>query len=521
MKTGDENVFIMFHAGDAAGIGSVNCLEKQRDKEKKMIKKYVLMAAAAGLLLAPAGAFAKMGSGQMSAKSKDIDVEFFGSLKSYPHFMTDVDFNDDNTTRDFILDENGTMKDHSVRNELRIGWKGMGENWDFLVILEGDFNMNKANGDRGDGGFGPDSSAGMSGNSFGLEKMEFGYDFGPFKLSTGINGRALDMKTGGILYGDDHPFFGIKGKAGSMNWEALYLMVQDDIYSDGGILDGDDIDWRVYSLRASFDLGGFTLAPMYAFSDNNEQEAQTHYLGVEGYGKIGIVTPRFEVIYATGEMDEEISKGITDDYDIDAFGAFASLEFDLGKKFNPYIGGYFLEGDGDAGDDDIEAFNGITNISRYTPTFGIENAMIYRYNTSLGSHLYSNNFNRLGSLSIGGNSGLGGYGGISNSSSADAPGMIMYGLGAKGQLTDEFSYKTQLMFFELEDTGAIEDVYGKKIDDDMGWEWDLQLTYVFNNHFSVGNTLAIFDPGDAIEDLWGDDNDDTAYMDTIELKWKF
>lgn len=481
-----------------------------------MIKKYVLMAAAAGLLLAPVGAFAKMGSGQMSAKSKDIDVEFFGSLKSYPHFMTDVDFNDDNTSLDRILDENGFMKDHSVRNELRMGWKGIGQNWDFLIILEADYIMNKVNGDRGEAGTGlQPSGSGMSGSSFGLEKMEFGYDFGPFKLSTGINGRALDMKTGGILYGDDHPFFGIKGKAGSMSWEALYLMVQDDIDNTGGVLDGDDLDWRVYSLRAAFDLGGFTLAPMYAFSDDNAHEAQTHYLGVEGYGKIGIVTPRFEVIYATGDMDQDT--GLTQDYDIDAWGAYASVEFDLGKAFNPYVGAYFLEGDGDGNDDDLEAFNGITNISRYTPTFGMENAMIYRYVPAMGSHLYSNNFNVLGSTQ--------GYGGIGNSSKGDAPGMIMYGLGAKGQVTDEFSYKAQLMFFELEDTGALEDMGtyagGNDIDDDMGWEFDLQVTYKFNNHFSIGNVLSIFDPGDAIEDLWGDDFDDTAYMDTVELKWKF
>ena len=489
-----------------------------------MIKKYVLMAAAAGLLLAPAGAFAKMGSGQMSAKSKDIDVEFFGSLKAYPHFMTNVDFNDDNTGRDVILDESGFMKDHSVRSEARIGWKGTGENWDFLVILEADYVMNKVNGDRGETtetAFGTlttgPSRAGMSGASTGFEKLEFGYDFGCFKVSTGVNGRALDMKTGGILYGDDHPFFGLKGKAGAMSWEALYLMIQDDIENDGGVFDGDNLDWRVYSLRGAFDLGGFTLAPMYAFSDNNDHQAQTHYLGIEGYGKIGIVTPRFEIIYATGEMDEDDDAGITDDYDIDALGAYASLEFDLGKKFNPYIGAYYLEGDGDANDDDLEAFNGITNISRYTPTFGMENAIIYRYVPSLGSHLYTNNFNRLGNTQ--------GYGGISNSSMGDAPGMIMYGLGAKGQVTDQFSYKTQLMFFELEDTGALEDMGtyagGNDIDDEMGWEFDLQLTYAFSNHFSIGNVLSIFDPGDAIEDLWGDDYDDTAYVDTIEMIWKF
>ncbi|MEA3547313.1 MAG: hypothetical protein U9R66_06585 [Thermodesulfobacteriota bacterium] len=479
-----------------------------------MIKKYVLMAAAAGLLLAPAGAFAKMGSGQMSAKSKDIDVEFFGSQKMYPHFMDNVNFNDD--AGDGVLgEENGAMGNNAVRSETRVGWKGTGEDWSFLVTLEADVTMNKTNGDRGEQATGP-SYKGASGSSFGLEKLDFRYNFGGVELSTGWNGRFLDINSGGLLYGDDHPFFGITGKSDSFSWEALYLMIQDDITDDRdgiGALNAQEMDWRVYSLRGAFDLGGFTLAPLYAFSDNNDQEAQTHYLGVEGYGKIGIFTPRFEVIYANGEMDEDSSKGIAEDYDIEAWAVYGSVEFDLGKALNPYVGFSWLSGDDDGNDDDIEAFNGITNISRYTSTFGMENAMIYRTVPTLGSVLYSNNFNMLGSQT--------GYGGIANTSKGDAPGLLMLGMGSKGQLNEKWSYKAQLMYFELDDTGALEDSYGHSIDDEMGYEFDLQLTYVFNNHFSIGNVISIFDPGDAIKDLRGDDYDDTAFLDVIEMTWKF
>ncbi len=479
-----------------------------------MRKNYVVAAVAAGLLLAPAGAFAKMGSGQLSAKSKDIDVEFFGSLKSYPHFMTDIDFNDQNTNRDFILDENGFMKDHSVRNELRIGWKGEGKNWDFLVILEGDFSLNKANGDRGGDPFlnFREDEIGMSGNSFGIEKLDFGYDFGPARLSTGWNTKFLDINTGGILYGDDHPYIGLNGKCASTSWELLYLIIQDDIDDAGGVFDGDNIDWRVYTLRAGINTGtGLTVAPMYAFSDNPDHEAQTHYLGVEAYGKMGIITPRFEVVYATGEMDKDsdaTGPAATQDHDIDAFGAYGSVELDLGPVFNPYVGGYYLSGDDNPTDDELEAFNGIGNISRYTPTFGMENALIYRFVPALGTHLYSNNFNTLGSTQ--------GYGGISNSSRGNAPGMIMYGGGSKGQINENLSYKVQVMYFTL----AEEDALGIQ-NDDMGLEFDLNLTYTFSNHFSIGNTLSIFEPGDAVEDLNGPDFDQTAYLDTIEMKWSF
>jgi hypothetical protein len=81
------------------------------------------------------------------------------------------------------------------------------------------------------------------------------------------------------------------------------------------------------------------------------------------------------------------------------------------------------------------------------------------------------------------------------------------------------------MYFELDDTGALEDLGtyagGDSIDEEMGWEFDAQLTYKFSNHFSLGNTLSIFDPGDGVEDLNGDDYDSTAICDTVELIWKF
>jgi hypothetical protein len=100
--------------------------------------------------------------------------------------------------------------------------------------------------------------------------------------------------------------------------------------------------------------------------------------------------------------------------------------------------------------------------------------------------------------------------------------MIMAGLGTKG-CYQKWSYKTQLMYFWFEDTGSLEDLadYPGSIDDNVGLEFDLQLTYQFNKHFSLGNVLSLFDPGDGIQDLYGDDYDDMALMDTVELQWTF
>jgi hypothetical protein len=116
-----------------------------------------------------------------------------------------------------------------------------------------------------------------------------------------------------------------------------------------------------------------------------------------------------------------------------------------------------------------------------------------------------------------------GYGGISNSSKGDAPGMYMLGAGAKGSLGEKLSYKTQIMYFAFAEEDGLEDLgYGNgDVDDEVGYEFDLRLTYKFNKHFSLGNVLSVFVPGDGIEDILGDEFDETAIMDTVEMVWGF
>ncbi len=511
--------YVLF-VSDLLNVGHLKSLKERRGEK---MKKFVIFLVVVAFLAMPMVAMAKMGSGKVTAKSKDIDIELFGTLKTYPHFMSNPDFNSDDTPYDRILDENGWMDDTSIRNEFRIGWKGTGKNWDFIVILESDFTLNKANGDRGEDTYGP-GSIGMSGNSFGVEKLQFRYNFAdyglPVGIETGWQTKWLDIKTGGLVYGDDHPYIGLYGKIGSASWEALYLTIQDTLDKIGPNFDGDRLDWRAYTLKVNFPIKSegvdLIISPFYAFSENENHKAYVNYLGAEFYGKIGMFTPRVELAYAVGtEDDVDLPNGTQDDLDVGAFAAFASLDVNFSKSLIPYIGGYYIQGDGDANDGDAEAFNPITNISRYTPTFGIENAFIYRLVPALGTHLYANDFGMLGDTA--------GYGGISNHNKLENPGMMMIGGGLKGTY-NKWSYKTQIMYFWFEDTGALEDIaYGGStdIDDNVGLEFDLNFTYKFSNHFSMGNTFALFDPGDGVQDIRGDDYDETAIMDTVELKWAF
>ncbi len=486
--------------------------------------KGILLTILVILMASPVICFAKMGTGKVSAASKDVDIQIFGSLKTYPMYSKNVDFNDEDTTFDRTIDENGWAGDDdiSVRSEFRLGFKGGGENWSFLAILESDLTYDKRNTDRGER-IGNhyveiERENGMSGNSFGVEKLEFTYDFSsygvPTILETGWQSKALDIKTGGVLYGDDHPYIGLKGNIKGISYEILDLFVYDDI-GEVGVTDGDALDWNVYTLKLIIPVMGFKFSPFYAYSDNDDREATVNYFGAEVYGKIGIIVPRAEFVYAVGNKEKlTVPNGVThDDLDISAYAAFASLEFDFSDAIKPYIGGYYMSGDDDANDDDINAYNPITNIGRYSSTFGMENAFIYKYIPILGSFLYTNDFAMLGGEETG-------YGGIENSGGAYNPGMYSLGIGCKGKI-GKFSYKTQFQYFWFEETGALEDIEGKDIDDSVGWEYDLQLTYHFNKHFSLGNVFSYFDPEDAVEDLYGDDFDEGAIMNTVEMIWKF
>lgn len=482
---------------------------------KKFLSIISLILSALLLLSGPA--FADLGMGKVTPTTTDVGVQIFGSLKTFPHFVDNLDFNEADTGLDFVLDESGIIDDDemTVRNEFRLGVKGGGENFKFLAILESDFALDKENVDRGARIGEISNDIGMTGEDFGVEKLDFSYDFTshglPVTVQTGWNTKWLDIETGGILYGDDHPYIGLKGSSDGISWEVMNLIIYDRTANAPGALNAESPDWRVYSAKLAFPAGDMKVSPFYAYSDNNAKNADVHYFGIQAFGKVGNISPKMEFVYALGEKDNFTATGGT--ADISAFGGFASIEVSAGDMFNPYVGGYYISGDDDAGDEDIEAFNPITNISRYAGPFAMENAFIYRYVPALGTHLYSNTFDTLG----GGGSG---YGGISNSASANSPGMYNLGIGTKGA-TGKWSYKAQLLHFWFSEVGALEQIEGKSIDDAVGLEFDLQVTYHFSKNFSLGNVISVFDPGDGVQDLRGNDYDEMALINTVEFTWTF
>jgi hypothetical protein len=489
-----------------------------------MVKGVLRSLLILSLILLPVAAMAELGQ---VVTAKDIEITMIGSMRTIPHFIVNPDFNSAKTKYDYVLDEAGAMNSHSIRNEARVGWKATGKDWDFLFILEGDFLFNKVNVDRQNGynnaiGNGLNGAATFNTNNveansdaFGIEKINFGYDFGVCKLNTGWNTQWLDMMTGGLLYVDDMPYIGIGGRFGAKNkWAVNYYTFQDDISGNGGRFDGDTLDYRLYTADATFDVNGYNLIPMYAYTDNSMRRARVNYLGVQGYGPVGgIFTPRFELVYAFGDEDTDVS-GKKKNYDISAWAAYASLEIGISKAVIPYFGGWYMSGDDDKNDGDINAFNGPSPNQRATPTFGMESGFVYRVIPALGKGLNEGCFQNLGSVA--------GYGGSSNGMKADAPGVYMFGAGVKGAINEQLGYKTQLMYFRYDKTDNF--LIGsttKEIDKEVGLEFGFEASYKFNPHFIVYNTVSVFFPGDGVSDRLGQDYDSTAFMDTVELKWSF
>ncbi|MCA1796592.1 MAG: hypothetical protein LC645_03450, partial [Geobacteraceae bacterium] len=228
-----------------------------------------------------------------------------------------------------------------------------------------------------------------TGGEFGIERVELLYEFNPaMELQTGWDIRALDIRTGGLLYGDDHPFIGFRGElAPQTSYELLYIPVQNYIDVTGQIenkyLDASNAnDWRVYSLKVNQKVGNFDLSPFYAYSDNDSHEAQVHYYGFEALGKVGMLKPSFEIVFADGEFDSG--------KDISSMAAFAGLELEVSRAFNPYVALRYTQGDNDATDDDVEGWVGITDIGRFTPLMGMDGGILSEdLGQSYGATLYS------------------------------------------------------------------------------------------------------------------------------------
>jgi hypothetical protein len=443
------------------------------------------------------------------------DVSFFGYARVMPTYYSNFDF-DDNAPDAPIANEGGVATGEHIRGELRLGWKAGGDKWKIMMTAESDIIYNKNNVDRATTPLVPTEGA-----AFGIERAEFTYAFSPaFELITGWPISAADIGTGGLLYGDDHPIIGFRGKVtDNLKYQLLYIPIQNTpLAGDPSTLTG---DWRVYLLKPEFSFGTAsakgTVSPILLFSDNRAQNAQIYYYGLEGIGQFGMIKPSFEVIYADGEFRNTPR-------DIKSYAAFAAVELGLSKAFNPYIAGRYTRGDDNDADNDVEGFVGITDIGRFTPLMGMDGNILGESMNAGGRYnapLYSYAPERTGAA-------INRYGGISNLGSGDNPGSKIIAVGAKGSLDDfvkNLSYKAQVFGIWFDQTENLSVGAGKtvsKVDTYAGTTVDLNLKYDFSKNFSASYIFSAFLPGDGIKDQQATTADDTfASLHTVNLLWTY
>jgi len=445
------------------------------------------------------------------------EIKFFGTAKIKPTYYSNFDF-DDSKPDAPALNEGGWASGEHIRGELRLGWKASGEKWRVKMITEADVIYDKNNGDRSFYVGATSGNVPNAGGEFGIERAEMGYTFNEaLDLSTGWDIRYLDLKSGGLLYGDDHPFIGLRGKLGdTTKYELLYLAIQN--LDEPGVSDAPTTnDWRVYSLKLEQKLefgaaGAITVNPLVAYSDNQKADAKVLYYGVESLGELGPVKTSFEVILADGEFGT-----LNNNKDISSWALFAGIELPVNEMFNPYVAYRFTQGDADRNDNDVEGFVGITDIGRFTPMMGMDGNILGEHLASgaspYGASLYAYAPERAGGGDV--------YGGIGNGGSGNNPGQSLIAFGSKGTLAPKLSYKAQAFLIWYDDTSNLTNVKnpGQKVDDYAGTTFDLQLKYAFSKNFAIDNIFSAFVPGDGIEDQVG--ADDTAYVNMLTFAWTY
>jgi len=474
------------------------------------------------------------------------DVSFFGSARVVPTYYNNFDF-DKNTADRPTLNEGGITGGEHIRGELRLGWKAGGDKWKISMIAESDLIYNKNNVDRSyytapainpgvpspnANQLGGVNSIPNAGAEFGIERAEFSYAFTPaLELFTGWPISAVDIGTGGLLYGDDHPIIGFRGKlTDNIKYQLAYLSIQNTpiVNTPESSLAR---DWRAYFLKPEFTFGTAsakaTLSPILLYSDFRgngsgtagasviSPTAKVFYYGLEGIGQFGMIKPSFEVIVSDGEFRN------TPTTDIKSLAAFAGVELAVNKAFNPYVAVRYTKGDDNSGDTEAEGFVGITDIGRFTPLMGMDGNILGEHLGSGASLFNSPLYSYAPDRAVGGNL----YGGISGGSSGNNPGSQILAVGAKGNLDDfvkNFSYKVQAFYIRYDKTGNLVKTGGGSVDKYAGTTADVQLMYAFSPNFSTNYIFSAFVPGDGIKDQLPATADSTfASLHTLNLVWTY
>ena len=440
-----------------------------------------------------------------------------------PTFFDNFDFDGDrDDTRTATSAGFVDVGDEHVRGEIRWGATVTAGKTTGKFLLESDAVQNAGQAD---------------GDAVNLERAYFTYEVNPgLVLQAGHEFKAPDFAGGGLLYGDDHPIFGVKGDTSFGSYDAYAIIVND---SEQGSSQGRR-DSTVFLGKASVDLGSNgTVSPIVAFHNNENVDADITYFGgtyvggtdvvqisAEAFGAVGGYgsTPPNGINFNNGVNAPAGASSLADD-DISTFGANLILEFPFRDAFNPNIGFRWLSGDSDPFDDDLGGFSSITDISGFVGPMSSGHSILRwgpNQNDALSSPVvFGSTFETSGPADGGAGSDGSAFGGIGNSATGTNPGQIVIAPGASGSLTPSLSYQASLWFMWYDETGGLEVLPNAEdsVDDYAGTQFDIRLDYALTDNFTVSASGGVLDPGDGVKDATG--ADDLASLALVEMKWSY
>ncbi len=447
------------------------------------------------------------------------------------------------TPRGHLTEGAGDVKDSYFRSENRLFFNfAHGNDWDVYMALEYDTLFARQTADR------TDFAAGKQTQQFGIERLlaSFNLPMIHSRLKAGWDARGVDIKYGGLVYGDDDPGIGIDGGVDQYKWSMWYIKKDED--EAGYILGtsnplgeaspGKNNDRTFMYGKLAYDFGPAVVEGFYMW-DKNDQKSRNidhQFVGVQGSGSFGIVKPTLEVVYSFGDYDDPGDS--RDNTDISSWALFGDVTVDLHdmvgiKKFEVHVGGIYAQGDDDFTDDDLEGWAPAVGINRFTPAFGSEQSISFDGNNMFGQVLYSIFPAYYGSSKTGA--------GINGGASLENPGLIMVGGGVKAAW-GKWSYKGNVMAMWFDEADAVAEYYKAKgvqgdvdIDDFMGVEWNNELAYKLYDSVVVKTGAAFLFPGDGAKDITralnayakdksfedADDSDDVSMRFAAELLWFF
>ncbi len=470
----------------------------------------------------------------------------FGMIELFTvNWAKNYDFNDDKPDPAWVGDPEGLVRDNYMSHMVYfpVDFVKAGE-WRAHVL----FSYKASDFDQGkDANY--NEFNGVDYDRWRVERayFEFKLNFLPVNawLGVGHDLWALDREGGAMVYFDDDPGIRFYGNVDKFTWDMKYIRKAEQ--TDDADL-GTDSNRDILAVKLGYDFGEVFKPHLFFAWDRNgamsgvgcskEKNCKdlgswdVYYIGANAVGKIGAFMYQAEFVWQTGSVDltsdGEAIYG-DDEFDVNAWAALLNFQVDLAQwvpslnKFVVGLGGVYYSGDDDADDDDLEGFTGVTNAMRFFKPWEMGTLPVHGANQQpvIGSTIYSWNPVSLGvGPYTGGVAGAGGARG-------DNPGLIAGVFTIDWMPVKKWNIKAMVKYLRWDETDTIEAYYDtdKSIDEEIGWETSLMISYkIYPNVTLFGGISALF-PGDGIDDInevkYGDDDSDVAYHGQLGVKFVF